>query len=100
MFVLGKNASGDVTVNAKGVTFGRTADASFTVAPLDVPTIASDLADYPPGGTVTLTGDGWDGDTAVNISVNDTYGETWHRVVDVDVWTARSILHTAQLVRF
>ena len=48
------------------------------------PTIQSDLADYNPGGTVTLTGSGWDtGGTAVHIVVNDDVGQTWQHVADV-----------------
>ena len=49
------------------------------------PTIASDKADYAPGSTVNLTGDGWAGDTTVHITVNDTLGKTWKRDVDVAV---------------
>src|SRR5215813_13649181 len=46
-------------------------------------TIASDLADYPPGATVTLTGTGWAGGEAVYIIVNDTIGQTWQHTADV-----------------
>jgi hypothetical protein len=56
--------------------------ASSTEAP---PTIASDKADYAPGSTVNLTGDGWSGDTTVHLSVNDTLGKSWQREVDVPV---------------
>jgi hypothetical protein len=48
------------------------------------PTIASDLPDYNPGGTVTLSGSGWDsGGAQVHIVVNDDVGQTWQHVVDV-----------------
>src|SRR5258708_7715565 len=41
-------------------------------------TIASDLADYPPGATVTLTGAGWAANESVHIFVNDDAGQTWN----------------------
>ena len=41
------------------------------------PTIASDLADYPPGGTVSLSGVGWQPGEVVTIAVNDTGGLSW-----------------------
>jgi hypothetical protein len=48
------------------------------------PTIQSDLPDYNPGGTVTLTGSSWDaGGTKVHIVVNDSVGQTWQHVADV-----------------
>src|SRR5215217_669046 len=47
------------------------------------PTIQSDQADYPPGATVTLSGSGWQPGESVHINVNDTYGATWTRNVDV-----------------
>ncbi|MFT3798146.1 SpaA isopeptide-forming pilin-related protein [Microbacterium sp.] len=47
------------------------------------PTIASDLEDYPPGGTVTLTGTGWQPGETVTIVVNDTDGATWSLTQDV-----------------
>jgi LPXTG-motif cell wall-anchored protein len=47
------------------------------------PTITSDLADYPPGGTVTLTGTGWQPGEVVTIVVNDTGGLTWNLEQDV-----------------
>ena len=45
--------------------------------PLPEATIASDLPDYPPGGWVFLTGTNWQGDTQVNIEVNDDLGDPW-----------------------
>jgi large repetitive protein len=47
------------------------------------PTIQSDLADYPPGATVTLTGTGWAVGETVHIVVNDTIGQSWQHVNDV-----------------
>jgi hypothetical protein len=47
------------------------------------PTIQSDKADYAPGELVTLTGSGWQPGESVHINVNDTYGATWTRNVDV-----------------
>src|SRR5215208_3221098 len=47
------------------------------------PTIQSDKADYAPGELVTLTGGGWQPGETVHINVNDTYGATWTRNVDV-----------------
>ena len=47
-------------------------------------TIASDLADYNPGQTVTLTGANWDtGGSTVHIVVNDDLGQSWQHVADV-----------------
>ena len=42
------------------------------------PTITSDLADYPPGATVTLTSAGWQAGESVHIFVNDDSGQTWN----------------------
>src|SRR5262245_36346335 len=47
------------------------------------PTIASDKADYPPGGAVQLSGSGWQAGESVEIVVNDTDGQTWQRDVTV-----------------
>jgi hypothetical protein len=47
------------------------------------PTIQSDKADYAPGELVTLNGSGWQPGELVHINVNDTYGATWTRNVDV-----------------
>jgi protocatechuate 3,4-dioxygenase beta subunit len=49
------------------------------------PTIESDLPDYPPGATVTLTGANWQGDSTVLIQVNDDLGSTWFRNQEVPV---------------
>src|SRR6266498_3301133 len=47
------------------------------------PSISSDLADYPPGATVTLTGAGWGPGEAVHIYVNDNAAQTWDYNGDV-----------------
>ena len=47
------------------------------------PTIKSDLEDYPPGGRVTLNGSNWQPGETVNIYVNDDWGSSWNRRVDV-----------------
>ena len=51
----------------------------------DPPTISSDLADYNPGGTVTLTGANWDtGGAKVHIVVTeDNAAQAWQHVADV-----------------
>jgi len=64
-----------------GTAMAITADPSGSTAP--APTIQSDKADYAPGELVTLTGSGWKPGESVNIKVNDTYGATWSRNVDV-----------------
>ena len=48
-----------------------------------LPTITSDLDDYPPGGLVTLTGSNWAPGELVHIFVNDQLGSSWNRNVDV-----------------
>src|SRR4051812_42977684 len=40
-------------------------------------TVTSDLADYSPGSTVTLTGAGWAIGESVHIYVNDSVGNSW-----------------------
>ncbi|MDQ3044667.1 MAG: Ig-like domain-containing protein, partial [Chloroflexota bacterium] len=47
------------------------------------PSIVSDKADYAPGELVTLTGANWAPGETVNIYVNDDWGSTWSRNVDV-----------------
>ncbi|HET7272539.1 MAG TPA: hypothetical protein VFI90_15810, partial [Rubrobacter sp.] len=59
-------------------------EASPTGSVTSTPTIQSDQADYPPGATVTLTGSNWQPGESVHISVNDTYGASWARNVDVN----------------
>ena len=51
--------------------------------PTAAPTISSDKDDYPPGGTVVLTGANWQPGEMVHIRVNDNQGETWRRDVDL-----------------
>ena len=41
------------------------------------PTITTDKADYPPGATVTIIGEGWAGGEAVHIFVNDESSKSW-----------------------
>ncbi|MBK8758261.1 MAG: hypothetical protein IPM08_14410 [Actinomycetales bacterium] len=41
------------------------------------PTLVSDQADYPPGGTVVLSGANWASGEQVHIVVNDDAGQTW-----------------------
>src|SRR3954451_8869388 len=66
-----------------GVAFAQTAPPDSTVGAPAAPTIQSDKADYAPGELVTLTGGGWQPGESVHINVNDTYGATWTRNVDV-----------------
>src|SRR5215218_5512979 len=47
-----------------------------TTSPV-VPTITSDLPDYPPGATVNLTGSNWQPGESVHINVNDDVGQSW-----------------------
>ena len=51
--------------------------------PVSAPSIKSDLEDYPPGGLVTLTGANWQPGESVHIFVNDDFGSSWSRNVDV-----------------
>src|SRR5918998_1969837 len=53
-----------------------------TGSPSPAPTIQSDQDDYPPGGTVILTGSNWQPGESVHIYVNDDEGRTWSRDVD------------------
>nr|WP_300151336.1 SpaA isopeptide-forming pilin-related protein [Propionicimonas sp.] len=64
------SADGSATPSAEPTTAAPTAAAS-------TPTITSDLTDYPPGGTVTLTGAGWQPGEAVTVVVNDTGELSW-----------------------
>jgi uncharacterized protein DUF5979/prealbumin domain-containing protein len=59
-------------------------------------TIASDLPDYNPGATVTLTGAGWTGGESVDITVNDDAGQTWSLNSDPDPVTNDSGAFTYQ----
>jgi hypothetical protein len=64
-----------------GTAMALVSDPSANTAPS--PTITSDKADYRPGELVTLTGGNWQPGESVNIKVNDTYGASWARNVDV-----------------
>src|SRR6185369_1293346 len=64
------------------MVFGSATPALAAPSPTGA-TIASDLADYPPGATVTLTGTGWAAAEDVHIVVNDTLGQTWKHDVTV-----------------
>jgi uncharacterized repeat protein (TIGR01451 family) len=60
------------------MVFGSPLSALAAPSPTGA-TIASDLADYNPGGTVTLTGTGWAAGEIVKVVTNDTIGQTWQR---------------------
>src|SRR5687767_386023 len=82
------------------MTLGMGSLLHVSAAPLlqdAVPTITSDQADYPPGGTVNLTGTNWQGDTEVRIVVNDDVGQTWTRDVIVTVAGDGTISDSFQL---
>src|SRR5215213_25597 len=64
------------------VAFAETVAQDGTTG-ASLPTIQSDQADYPPGATVTLNGSNWQPGESVHIVVNDTYGASWSRNVDV-----------------
>jgi len=70
-------------------------DASATTS--SSPTIASDKADYAPGELVTLTGGNWQAGESVNIKVNDTYGASWSRNVDVTADSSGNITDSFNL---
>src|SRR5512147_445886 len=53
------------------------------MAQAPAPTITSDLPDYAPGATVTLTGAGWQPNEAVHVYVNDDWGSSWNYPADV-----------------
>ncbi len=75
------------------VAFAQDAGGSTGAAP----TIQSDLADYPPGATVTLTGSNWQPGESVHIFVNDDEGKTWSRDVDVTADDSGNITDQFQL---
>jgi len=64
-----------------GLVFTAMVSAAFAATP----TISSDLADYPPGGEVHLSGTDWQGDTTVRIAVNDDFGASWSYASEVPV---------------
>jgi PKD domain/K319L-like, PKD domain len=51
--------------------------------PVAIPSISSDKADYAPGETVVLTGEGWQPGESVTIRVEDEEGMSWSREVSV-----------------
>jgi hypothetical protein len=56
------------------------------MAPPQTPaSIASDQADYAPGGLVTLTGTDWQPGESVHIYVNDDFGSSWSHTANVVV---------------
>src|ERR687897_3064016 len=78
-----------VLVGALGITVTATADDP--VGHLGPPWIASDQADYPPGGAVMLDGGNWQPGESVHITVNDDVGQSWSRDVDVTAGADGSI---------
>jgi hypothetical protein len=52
-------------------------------APSGPPNVASDKDDYAPGELVILSGSNWEAGEAVHIRVNDDFGSSWNRDVDV-----------------
>jgi hypothetical protein len=67
----------DATTGATATTTTTTTTAALA------PSIVSDLADYPPGSTVTLTGSGWGAGESVHLFVNDAIGQSWQYNGDV-----------------
>jgi hypothetical protein len=66
------------------VLAGASAASGMVMSDGAAATISSDLPDYNPGQTVTLTGGGWDaGGAPVHIVVNDDSSQTWQHVADV-----------------
>jgi hypothetical protein len=64
-------------------TVAATAEPTSKAPPQTPPSISSDQADYVPGGLVTLTGTDWGPGESVHIYVNDDFGSSWSRNVDV-----------------
>src|SRR5690348_15927252 len=87
------DTSTDATSSAATDTSPTTTTDSTTTTTTDTtttsastafaPSISSDLSDYPPGGTVTLTGSNWLPGESVHIFANDSIGQTWSYSNDV-----------------
>jgi SdrD B-like domain/Bacterial Ig domain/Prealbumin-like fold domain len=68
------SAATDMTsVSSDAASTTTTSESSLTYTP----TIASDMADYPPGATVTITGAGWPAQDAIVVQTDDAIGKTW-----------------------
>src|SRR5262245_11191637 len=99
-----------VTSAMPGVTTGTTASppppstaaaASIGAADESAPTIQSELPDYNPGQTVTLTGANWATNGAtVHIVVNDAVGATWKHTADVPVSAGGAVTDSFQLPNY
>ena len=72
----------DATTSSEATTSTESSTTTTTPA-VFAPSISSDLGDYNPGATVTLTGSGWGPGAAVHIFVNDDEGKTWSYNTDV-----------------
>ena len=70
------------TVTATGA-LGQTAGATFTVALVAQPTIASNKSSYLPGETVTLSGANWTPGSTVHVVVDDDKSNAWTHTADV-----------------
>jgi hypothetical protein len=81
--------STDASTTSTGVT---------TTSPLVYsPSLSSDLLDYNPGQTVTLTGAGWQAAESVHIFVNDSIGQSWSYNADVTTDLGGGFTHQFQL---
>src|SRR5829696_6735507 len=78
-------AAPDPAPSSEPATTAPTADptAAPAFAPDGPPSITSDKPDYAPGELVTLTGANWYPGEVVHIYVNDDWGSSWNRNVDV-----------------
>ena len=74
-----------------------TPEPTSAYVPSGPPSIVSDEADYQLGGTVTLSGANWAADEVVHVQVDDTWGSSWNRTVDVAATDAGEIIDSFQL---
>ena len=81
-FSLPPALTGNFTVTATADP-DRSATASFRVALVGSPTLASDMSSYSPGATVQLTGANWTPGSAVHIVVDDDKSDPWSHTADV-----------------